>query len=488
MQKRKFVVDLATLLILNLLIKPIWTLIIEPKVQGQLGNISYGEYFVVFNFSLMLSILLDMGLSYFNNKNIAQHQHLLSKHLSKMFMLKLSMAVIYMIFCLVVGYGLLGFNLKLILILCLNSFFLSLILFLRSNLQALHIFKTDSYISVLDRIFMLIMLAGMLLGWIPLKITLWSFVWVQTIGYALTACIAFIVVWRNTHFFKIQWDWKFNILIIRKSLPYAVLVLLMACYNRLDSIMLERILGGDYGKQQSGIYAKSFRLLDAANQIAYLFSVQLLPLFSRMIKMKQSVVKLLQVSYGLLITPALIVSISTIFYASYFFDKIYTGDTEGYQVLALLMSGFTAISLTYIFGTLLTAGGHLKLLNRVALTGILINFGLNFWLIPQFQVMGTAVSSIITQFFTGLVQIYLCYKVFMFKINFSIIFSTIIFIFSLCGLAFWSLHWFSGTNMWMLNFTLLLIGAAMLAFITQMLKFSSLFKLLNKGYDKHAQH
>ena len=187
MQKRKFVVDLATLLILNLLIKPIWTLIIEPKVQGQLGNISYGEYFVVFNFSLMLSILLDMGLSYFNNKNIAQHQHLLSKHLSKMFMLKLSMAVIYMIFCLVVGYGLLGFNLKLVLILCLNSFFLSLILFLRSNLQALHIFKTDSYISVLDRIFMLIMLAGMLLGWIPLKITLWSFVWVQTIGYALTA-------------------------------------------------------------------------------------------------------------------------------------------------------------------------------------------------------------------------------------------------------------------------------------------------------------
>jgi len=42
--------------------------------------------------------------------------------------------------------------------------------------------------------------------------------------------------------------------------------------------------------------------------------------------------------------------------------------------------------------------------------------------------------------------------------------------------------------MWMLNFTLLLIGAALLAFITQMLKFSSLFKLLNKGYDKHAQH
>ena len=483
MQKRKFVVDLATLLILNLLIKPLWTLIIEPKVQGQIGNIAYGEYFVVFNFSLMLSILLDMGLSYFNNKNIAQNQQLLSKHLSKMFMLKISMAFLYLIACLIIGFGVLHFNLKLVVVLCLNSFFLSLILFLRSNLQALHLFRLDSYISVLDRILMLSILSLMLLEWIPVQISLWSFVWVQTAGYAITVVIAFFAVWHKTHFFKMHWDWKFNILIIRKSLPYAVLVLLMAFYNRLDSLMLERILGGDYGKQQSGIYAKSFRLLDAANQIAYLFSVQLLPLFSRMIKMHQSVVKLLQVSYSLLITPALIVSVSTVFYAPYFFDKIYTGDIEGYQVLSILMCGFTAISITYIFGTLLTAGGHLKILNRVAFAGILINFGINFWLIPRYQVTGSAISSIVTQFFTGILQIYLCYKVFNFKINYRMILSTITFILGLCVLNYWSLHWFTGNNMWMLNFILMLSASILLAFITRMVKFSSLYKLIKKQHE-----
>ena len=78
MQKKKFIFDLAILLILNLLIKPFWTIIIEPKVQGQVGDISFGEYFVIFQFSLLLNIFLDFGLTNFNNRNIAQHSHLLS--------------------------------------------------------------------------------------------------------------------------------------------------------------------------------------------------------------------------------------------------------------------------------------------------------------------------------------------------------------------------------------------------------------------------
>ena len=70
MQKKKFIFDLAILLVLNLLIKPFWTIIVEPKVQGQIGNISYGVYFNLFNITLVFSIFLDFGLTNFNNKNI----------------------------------------------------------------------------------------------------------------------------------------------------------------------------------------------------------------------------------------------------------------------------------------------------------------------------------------------------------------------------------------------------------------------------------
>src|SRR5688572_11877570 len=103
MQKKRFIFDLAILLVLNLLIKPFWTIYVEPKVQGKIGDISYGEYFVIFNFSLLLNILLDFGLTNFNNRNIAQNSHLLSKHFSKMLSLKFALGGFYLIISLIVG-------------------------------------------------------------------------------------------------------------------------------------------------------------------------------------------------------------------------------------------------------------------------------------------------------------------------------------------------------------------------------------------------
>ncbi|MCC6370141.1 MAG: polysaccharide biosynthesis C-terminal domain-containing protein [Bacteroidia bacterium] len=476
MQKKKFIVDLAILLVLNLLIKPFWTIIVEPKVQGQIGDIGYGEYFVIFNITLVLSIFLDFGLTNFNNKNIAQNHHLLSKHFSKMLGLKFALGLFYMALTFIVMFFFMDFNLKLVLILSLNMFFLSFILFLRSNLQALHLFRVDSIISVLDRVIMILILVALLLHLFGSSVTIENFVYAQTAGYALTAIISFIIVLNKTHTFKLHWDWAFNRLILKKSLPYAVLVLLMAFYNRFDSYMIVALLPGDVGKEQSGLYAKGFRLLDAANQIAYLFSVQLLPMFSRMIKHKENFENVVKMSFTLLLTPALIVSVSTIFYAEQFFDKIYTGDTKGYMILAVLMNCFTAISLTYIFGTLLTASGNLKKQNYVALGGIAINVGLNLWLIPYYQALGSAIASLVTQLLTGLLQVYICYKVFHFKVNKKLLTSLFFFVLGLLLLNYISVHYL--TSQWMLNFVIMLIFSGLLAFVTGMVSINSLLKMI----------
>jgi O-antigen/teichoic acid export membrane protein len=477
-QKKKFIFDLAILLVLNLLIKPFWILIIEPKVQGNVGNINYGEYFVLFNFSFLLSILLDFGLTNFNNKNIAQNNHLLSKHLSKMMTLKFALGLFYLIITMIIGMLIYKSDfryIKLLLILCLNNFFLSFILFLRSNLLALHLFKVDSVISVLDRIIMISIVGVMLLGWFGMEVDVMNFVYAQTIGYALTAMIAFFVVLNKTHTFKLNWDKAFNFMILKKSFPFAILVLLMTFYNRLDSVMIERMLPGDFGKEQSGIYAKSFRLLDAANMIGYLFSIQLLPLFSRMLKHNENVENVVKLSFTLLITPALIVSISTIFYAENFFDKIYTGNTEGYVILAILMNCFTAISLTYIFGALLTASGNLKQYNIMAVGGILINFILNIILIPKYFALGSAIASLITQFLMGLCQVYLCYKVFKFKVNKRLLLALFLFITGLFLINYFTINL---TKQWMLNFIIMLTFSGLLAFVTGMVNPKSVLRFL----------
>lgn len=450
-------------------------------MQGQIGDISFGEYFVIFQFSLLLNIFLDFGLTNYNNRNIAQHSHLLSKHLSKMLSLKLALGLFYLVISLTVGYLIFGYNFKLLIILCLNSFLLSLNVFLRSNLQALHLFRLDSVISVLDRIIQIAIVLGMLFNVFWLRLSIMNFVYAQTIGYALTGIICFIVVLSKTQKFKLNWDLHFNILILKKSLPYAVLVLLMTFYNRLDPLMIEELLPGNIGKQQSGIYAKSFRLLDAANQIATLFSVQLIPLFSRMLKQKENIENIVKLSLTLLLTPALIVSISTIFYAEHFFEKIYYSTnkgynaTEGYIILAILMNCFTAVSLTCIFGTLLTANGNLKQLNIMAFSGILINLILNLILIPKYQAFGSAIASLITQFLTGFYQVYLAYKLFKFRVNKRLLLSLLLFI---IGLLFANYFTLNLTKQWMLNFTIMLTFSGLLTLITGVINPKSILRFI----------
>ncbi|MBS1635315.1 MAG: oligosaccharide flippase family protein [Bacteroidetes bacterium] len=477
MQQKKFVTNIAFLIILNLLIKPFWPLGIEPKVQDAVGNVAYGEYFILFNFSFLLNIILDFGVTNFNNKNIAQNNHLLTKHFSSLFSLKLLLGIVYLVVTLVLGFAN-GYDfrfMKLLFILSINQFLISMILYLRSNLLGLHLFKTDSLVSVLDRILMIAMCIALILHWFGLDIDVMNFVYAQTIGYIITAIIAFMTVYFKTTHFKLTWNWPFSIMILKQSFPFAILVLLMTFYNRLDAVMIGKLLPGVEGAEQAGIYAKAFRLLDAGNMIAYLFSVQLLPVFSRMLKYKESVEQLVKLSFILLVTPAMIVSVGCFFYSSELMQLINHGKSDAAVVFSILMCCFTAVSSTYIFGTLLTANGNLRQLNLTALTGICINVLLNIILIPHYKAMGSAYASLVTQFFTALVQIGFVYKIFKFKINVRLILAIIVF---LAGIIIFNIFSRTFTGNWMMNFAIMVVFCGTWAFVSGLLNPKSILRFI----------
>lgn len=477
MQQKSFIKNLFFLLCLNLLIKPFWILIVEPYVQYKVGNQYYGEYFTLFNFSFLFAIFLDFGLVNFNNRNIAQNEHLLSKHFSNLITLKLFMAVFYIFITMFIGW-LVGFNaryLKLLFVLTINQFFISMVLYLRSNLLGLHLFKVDSFISVLDRLLMISFIGILFFQLLPFELNIMSFVYAQVLAYAITAVIAFFAVLKQTEHFKFAWNWKFNFLILKKSMPYAILILLMVFYNRLDAVMLERLLPYPDGAIQAGIYAKAFRFLDAANMIAYLFSVQLLPIFARLIEEKQNVENITKLAFSLLMVPALITSVSCFFYNKELVALINKGTTDAAEVFGILMFCFTAISTTYIFGTLLTANGNLKQLNIMAISGILINVLLNFILIPKFKAYGSAWASVMTQFFTATVQVWMAKKIFQFKINYSLLRSLLIFLLGIILINVISIYL---SKHWILNFSLMITFSILWAFISQLLPAHATLKFL----------
>ncbi len=411
--KRKFTTNLLLLLALNLVVKPFWIFGIDRNIQNVVGPGEYGLFFALFNFSLLLNIALDFGLTNFNNREISQYPQLLSRYLSNMLAIRLIMALFY--FAISLGAALLlgytGRQLWLLLFLVINQFLSSLILYLRSNLSGLQFFKTDSILSVTDRVLM-IFLCSMLL-WTPLResLRIELFLYSQTAAYAVTALVALALVVRKAEYFALKFDRRFFISIVRQSYPYALLVLLMSFHYRVDSVMLERLLPD--GHVESGIYAQAFRLLDASTMVPFLFATLLLPIFSKMIRQGESVNQLLGYSFSLLYGVVFAFSVICIAYQKPIMELLYVNNTsESYAIFGILMAGFVFISISYIVGTLLTAHGSLRHLNIIALVGGIMNIMLNLYLIPSHKAMGAAISSLITQAFIAAVQLYVTFRVF----------------------------------------------------------------------------
>ena len=209
--------------------------------------------------------------------------------------------------------------------------------------------------------------------------------------------------------------------------------------------MLERLLPN--GQTEAGIYAQAFRISDALSMFAFLFASILLPLFAKMLKEKEPVNKTLSHSFALLMIPSAAVIVSVIFISYQVMALLYQQHAEkSAEILNYLLIGFAGIGLTYIFGTLLTAAGKLRILNITAFLGVILNVLLNIYLIPISGAKGAAISSMITQVLMGIVQVIISLIIFKIRIRiitltrYSILIVILIFSSFLWNLA--DLPWF----------------------------------------------
>ena len=409
--QKKLLSGLFWILLANLIVKPLWLLGIEVGVQNAVGNEMYGFYFSIFNLAYIFNILLDLGVTNFNTRNIAQHPQLIGKHLSGILGIKLCLMALYLVVTFTVG-ALLGYGSQefhLLAWLTVAQFLNSLILYLRSNFEGLLLFKWDSLFSVLDRVLMIVICGALL--WSPLRerFNIYWFVYAQVVAYAATALLAFVVIARKARFKRLRWDWRFFLVILRKSAPFALLVLLMASYNRIDPILLRRLASD----ADAGIYAGAFRLLDALTMVAYLVSVPLLPVFSRLCREGGSCTDVLRIVFWPMMLFTVGAAVLCAVFAEPLMRLLYHGNYAAYvPVFRVVIFGIIPIGITYIFGTLLTAGGHLRQLNIFAATTLVLNVAVNLVLIPRFGAVGSAWASLTAQSFMALAQLVLAIRLF----------------------------------------------------------------------------
>ncbi|MBL7937722.1 MAG: hypothetical protein JNL43_00065 [Flavobacteriales bacterium] len=191
--QRRFLLNLALVLVLNLLVKPFYILGIDAGVQGAVGSAAYGTYAALLSLGFLLNIVLDLGMTNHNTRHVAQHTQLMGKTLSGALGVRILLVVLYAVTTAVTGLvlGFRGAEMAVLGWIIVNQALVATIPYLRSNIAGAQRYRRDSLLSELDRVLLIGMVGWLLRGrnsGTPFRIE-W-FVWAQTIAHGVTALVA----------------------------------------------------------------------------------------------------------------------------------------------------------------------------------------------------------------------------------------------------------------------------------------------------------
>ena len=399
MSHSKFYSSLLLLIVLNVIIKPFWIFGIDRQVQNITGAAEYGTYFSLLNLSIVFGFLLDWGLTNFVNRELAAKKTELQQHIGSLLLLKFLFAVLYtaivILVALVTGVKRWDILTGVITV----QFLTNLFLFLRNIITANQWFKTDAWLSVLDKSLMILLTSGFI--FLPVifgAITIDRFLLTQIVSTTIAVIIVIVILYSNKISFKKPKLAFFSRSVVYSVLPFALVVFLMSVHVRADGFLLERI--HPEGAHEAGTYAAAYRLLDASNMVGYLIASFFMPFIARLWSEEQPLEKTILQTRHLQLMFAVSIATIAIVLAPWLQKILYHRDDEySIKVLRWCLPALIGYSFVQVYGTVMTATGSVVAFCYLNLGAVLINITLNLILIPPYGAFGCCISALCSQVF-----------------------------------------------------------------------------------------
>jgi O-antigen/teichoic acid export membrane protein len=465
MKSSLFFKGLSWLIILNLLVKPAWVFFIDRQVQNIVGFEAFGSYFALLNLSYVLFFIADAGLSNMLNQRIANNN---AVNLKQLLQLKFVLLVIYCIVFCTVGWLTHIEQWDILIAVVLIQILTSLFLFLRSIITAHQYFSADAIFSVIDKLLMILLCGSVIYTSFFGSINLLLYLKVQVACTAIAISVAFVFILKKQLIILAP---KENVLaVLKKIMPFTVIILLMSVHYRLDAFLLERIHPN--GAYEAGVYASAYRLLDAANMIGYLAASFLVPFIAKHFLEKETVQDvILNTRHGLLFFSTGLVSF-VVMYAPWLQNLLYHS-TSGYNsfVIQLCIAALPGYCLVHVYGAVLTAIEKFRPLIVILIISVVLNIGLNLFLIPAYGALGCCFAALASQYVCGIAVYFTATK----KINVSYGFRSV-FIYCLLAILLFALFYFAKTaliNVWII--LAIAVGLTLLTLTTQVSHLKKLF-------------
>lgn len=456
---------------LNLLVKPAWILL-ETIVQNEVGHIEYGTFAALYSLSFIFLSVTDLGINMFTTRKLAHQPESWSEIFSSAISVKITIGLLYPLVIIGVG-ALLGYNnyhLYLLGIISFTQALFQLLLFFRSNFQARQLFTLDSLVSVFDKIILFLLILILLY----LGINLERFIYSRLIAALLTLLVSYIVLLKIFGFVKPRLNLASARTLIAQSIPFGIMALLFSINEKLDQVMLERLGGTAQGALFSGLYAASYRWMEAFQMYLWTIFPFFLARFSFALKDKKLVQKVFDLGQVVTAFPLIFICVFVFYYAEYFFWLFEDSTSEQIKIMAdttrilflsVLVNGFFAF-----YSVFLTSVGLEKKIILVISVSILINFTLNWFFIPVAGIYAAAWSTFISVIFLNLSYIIFVVKYSIVKLPevliLKLIVATILIYLVFGVLEYFYFDWISAT----------LIAGIVSLFVFYMLGFVSVIK------------
>lgn len=386
-------------------INKVFSFVLIIILARYLGVSNFGKLSFALSFTGLFLIFTDLGMRVFFKREVSRDLSKAKKYLSNVLSLKLILSVFTFILVFIV-INLLNYPFETKYIVYLATIFIILQSYLDSFDFIFQAFEKMQYSSFLRAFRILIrLLLAIVIIWLGYGLIELMYVYIISSLISLFLS-AYICIKKFTTFnFRLEKDFALNLL--KRSIPFGIAGIFMTIYAKIDITMLSKLaptsLSGIYSNVTTdtviGWYSAAHNLLDSLTFIPLAFSAALAPIAARAFVDNLPRLKLIyEKSFTYITYITIPIVVGTIILADKIIDLIYGSEyRNGALALQILIVMIFFNFQVYTFGLALNSMNKEKITMIAAVLAVIVNVGLNFWLIPIYSFIGAAVTTIISE-------------------------------------------------------------------------------------------
>lgn len=367
-------------------------------VARYLGDVGFGKYSFAISFTMLFSVLVDMGLNILITREIARDKSKAGTYLGNALITKSILALVTFV---VIG---LAINLMhypnvtitAVYIAGLALVFNTLASTLATTYQAFERMEYGAVINVSVGVLAL----GLTLFFMSLEYGFYAIMIVYLLqSIANLAMNAFLVLWKFVKpKFRVDKELGFNL--FKAAIPMGLAGIFVTIYYRIDTVMLSAMKGDAV----VGWYNAAYNLIFGLMFIQGSFNTAIFPVLSRLSSNSMNSLRMVyQRSFKYLFCMGLPIAVGATILAERIILPIYGPEyINAAGSLQILIWAIAFIFVNGLLGNMLIATNQQKLLAYIVGGGAGLNIVLNMLLIPALSYKGAAIATVASELFAFL--------------------------------------------------------------------------------------